>query len=331
VIRGEAGIGKSRCWPTRPRAPTGCGCLRGIGVSRSRSTRSPPSTSFSAGRRHLDGIPARQRAALRGAFGLEEAGDDRFLVSVAILSVLAEVAEEQPLLCLVDDAQWLDGASADALTFAARGWRPRASCCCSRPATTRPGLRRARAARTALGGLDATAARRAAGRGGTGGPRGPRPAGGLDRRQPARTARTARVADRRPARRPGAAARPAPGRARRRAGLPGPGPAAGDDTQTLLLVAAAEDTGDLDVVLRAAAELGVPPGALDDAEKAGLVRVESTTVAFHHPLVRSAVYRGCHVPPAPGRPRGPRVGPRRRPPGLAPRRRRGRPGRDGRG
>jgi hypothetical protein len=57
----------------------------------------------------------------RGALGLAEGGgDERFLVSLAALSLLSEAAEEKPLLCLVDDAHWLDDASADALVFVAR-------------------------------------------------------------------------------------------------------------------------------------------------------------------------------------------------------------------
>ncbi len=70
---------------------------------------------------HLERLPSPQASALKGAFGLATAHDtDRFLIAVGALSLLAEVAEERPLLCLVDDAQWLDQASWDALAFAAR-------------------------------------------------------------------------------------------------------------------------------------------------------------------------------------------------------------------
>jgi len=65
------------------------------------------------------------------------------------------------------------------------------------------------------------------------------------------------------------------------------------DTQTLLLVAAAHDNGQLDGVLRAAQALGVGPGALGEAETSGLLRVDSAVVSFVHPLMRSAIYRGA--------------------------------------
>jgi hypothetical protein len=69
----------------------------------------------------VDDLPEVQRAALHGAFGLSADGvPDRFVVSMAVLGLLTAVAEEQPLTCIVDDAHWLDRASADALVFAAR-------------------------------------------------------------------------------------------------------------------------------------------------------------------------------------------------------------------
>ena len=69
----------------------------------------------------LPRLPAPQRAALAAGLGLmPAAGSDRFLVSAGVLSLLAEAAEERPLLCVIDDAQWLDTPSADALVFTAR-------------------------------------------------------------------------------------------------------------------------------------------------------------------------------------------------------------------
>jgi predicted ATPase len=69
----------------------------------------------------IDVLPGPQAAALRGAFGMGPAsGADRFLVGLATLTLLSELATEQPLLCLIDDGQWVDEASADALRFVGR-------------------------------------------------------------------------------------------------------------------------------------------------------------------------------------------------------------------
>src|SRR5262249_46810491 len=69
----------------------------------------------------IDGLPGPQATALHGALGLIERGNqDRFLAGLAVLSLMSELAEDRPLLCLIDDAHWLDAASADALLFTAR-------------------------------------------------------------------------------------------------------------------------------------------------------------------------------------------------------------------
>lgn len=68
----------------------------------------------------LDRLPAPQIGALRGAFGLADVETNRFLIELGVLSLLAVVAAEQPLLCLISQACWLDGASADALVFVGR-------------------------------------------------------------------------------------------------------------------------------------------------------------------------------------------------------------------
>jgi hypothetical protein len=69
----------------------------------------------------VEQLPGPQAAALNGALGLaDRAGEDRFLISAACLTLLSELAERRPVLCLVDDVQWLDTPSADALLFAGR-------------------------------------------------------------------------------------------------------------------------------------------------------------------------------------------------------------------
>src|SRR5256885_11396401 len=122
VIRGEAGVGKSALLAYLIEQASGCRIARAVGVE------SEMELPF-AGLHQLcapmldrvEHLPAPQRDALATAFGLS-AGDppDRFLVGLAVLSLLSEVANEQPLLCVVDDAQWQDPASAQTLAFVAR-------------------------------------------------------------------------------------------------------------------------------------------------------------------------------------------------------------------
>jgi DNA-binding CsgD family transcriptional regulator len=122
VLRGEAGVGKSALLDYALESAGGCRVARAAGVESEMELPYAGLHQLCApmlGRLEL--LPDPQRGALQVAFGLSE-GDapDRFLVALAVLNLLSGVAEERPLLCLVDDAQWLDRASAQALAFAAR-------------------------------------------------------------------------------------------------------------------------------------------------------------------------------------------------------------------
>ena len=82
----------------------------------------------------VEGLPVPQREALRTAFGVSAGpAPDRFLVGLAVLGLLSEVASERPLVCVVDDLQWLDRASVQALAFVARRLAADRSAWCSRP------------------------------------------------------------------------------------------------------------------------------------------------------------------------------------------------------
>ncbi|MFI7637340.1 AAA family ATPase [Nonomuraea sp. NPDC049400] len=122
VVRGEAGIGKSALLSYAENAAADMRILRGVGVE------TEVGLAF-AGLHLLLGsfadrltaLPPLQAAALRGVFGLTDAQPaERFMVGLATLSLLSELAEDRPLLCVIDDAHWLDQASADALLFASR-------------------------------------------------------------------------------------------------------------------------------------------------------------------------------------------------------------------
>ena len=240
----------------------------------------------------LEGLPDPQRAALGVAFGLETgAAPDRFLVGLAALGLLSEVAEQQPLLCVVDDAQWLDRASAQALAFVAR--RLLAEPVALVFATHEPGEEFRGLPELLVGGLHDGDARELLSSV-VGGP--------LDERVRDRIVAETRgnplallelprgvpgvpgVADA-----PGAS----PGRIeesfRRRLEVLPPA------TRRLLLVAAAEPTGEPGLVWRAAQLLGIGTEVLAPAADAGLLAI-GERVMFRHPLVRSAVYRAAPAP-----------------------------------
>ena len=122
VVRGEPGVGKTALLEYMVEQASGCRVVRAAGVQ------SEMELAFAGLHQllapmldRLERLPVPQRDALRTAFGVSPgSAPDRFFVGLAVLSLLSEVAEEQPLICLVDDEQWLDRASAQALAFVAR-------------------------------------------------------------------------------------------------------------------------------------------------------------------------------------------------------------------
>lgn len=248
----------------------------------------------------FDRLPAPQARALRVAFGLEDGPTvEPFLVGVATLSVLTDAAEpDQPLLCVVDDAHWLDSASADALLFAARQLAadPVAMVFAARTGDTAgrafaaPGL-----PVLEVRGLDDTAARQLLDeRGGD-----PLP-GGVAERLVRDTGGNPLALLELPTGLTSAqlhGEEPLPQQLTLTAGverafldrcrrLP-------EQVQTLLLVAAADATGRVATVRQAAATLGVDATAWTDAERSNLVTIAGDTVSVRHPLVRSAVYQAA--------------------------------------
>jgi predicted ATPase len=122
ILRGEAGIGKSALLAYVSNHAQGTHVARAVGVE------SEMELAYSGLQQicgpmldHLERLPQPQRAALSTVFGLiEGSAPDRFLVALATLSLFADVAEQQPLVCIVEDAHWLDQASEQTLAFVAR-------------------------------------------------------------------------------------------------------------------------------------------------------------------------------------------------------------------
>ncbi|HEV2284901.1 MAG TPA: AAA family ATPase, partial [Steroidobacteraceae bacterium] len=238
-------------------------------------------------------LPEPQRRALEGAFGFAAApaAADRLLVGLAVLSLLSELAEDGPLLCLVDDAQWLDRESAQALLFAARRLDAEGVCLLfaardGEPSFDTPGIEDVRISELEPSAAAALLSERA---------------GQLDPGARYRVLAEARGNPLALCELPAAvtAARgdsavgvvPLTGRlsdaftaqARR---LP-------ERTVTLLRLIAADTTVDLGILLRAATVCGAGLEDLEPAERARLVttgRDPSGTVAFRHPLVRAAIW-----------------------------------------
>jgi DNA-binding CsgD family transcriptional regulator/tetratricopeptide (TPR) repeat protein len=319
LLSGEPGIGKTSLLEAASRhaAERGVQVLSGVGVpseadlpfsglhqllllgsDRSSAPPAPPtgdpqvSTSMFD---RLEQLPEPQRDALRSAFGLDvEPAPDRFLVGLAVLSLLSEAAEEQPLLCVVDDAQWLDQTSAQALAFVARrlSAEPVAIVFAAGeqgenfrglPELMVEGLADAEALELLHAAVPAPLDERvserilAESRGNPLAllelPRGLSPAqlaGGFG--FPAVTAEMRSLSG-----------RLEESFLQRLETLPA-------DTQLLLLVAAADPVGDPALLWRAAQRLGIEYDALSPAATSGLLEVDGR-VRFRHPLVRSAVYR----------------------------------------
>jgi DNA-binding CsgD family transcriptional regulator len=294
VVRGEAGIGKSALLEYLEQRASGCGIARAVGVESEMELAYAGLQQLCLPfRDRLEHLPGPQRGALGTAFGLRAGGaPDRFLVGLAVLSLLADLAEKRPLVCIMDDAQWLDAASAQALAFVAR--RLGAESVGLVFAVREPAGERHLAGlpELAVGGLGDRDAQELLGT---------VLAGPLDEQ-----VRDRIVAEthgnplallelprgRTPAELAGGfglSGGPAvPGRIEqsyreRLAPLP-------PSTRLLLLVAAAEPAGDPVLVLRAAAGLGIGPDAAASAASVGLVAF-GAQVRFSHPLVRSAVYR----------------------------------------
>src|SRR4051794_10787436 len=122
VLRGEAGAGKTALLRHVPEAAEGCTIVWATGVESEMELAFAGLHSLCAPMLdRLDQLPEPQRDALSTAFGMSVGpAPDRFLVGLAVLSLLAESAEEHPLLCIVDDAQWLDRVSSETLGFVAR-------------------------------------------------------------------------------------------------------------------------------------------------------------------------------------------------------------------
>ena len=299
VLRGEAGIGKTALLEYLSAAAEGCRIVRAAGIESEMELAFAGLHALCApmlGR--LGNLPVPQRDALNTAFGMSAGPPpDRFLVGLAVLSLLADAAEERPLLCIVDDAQWLDRVSVQTLAFVARrllaeqvglvfalrdsGDERRLE---GLTELVVEGLLADDARRlldaTIPGPFDTPVRDRILGEAG-GNPlallefgRGGKQiavAGGFG--LPVEVPLSSRIEQ---------------GFVRQLEPLTA-------ETRRLLLLAAAEPVGDVPLLWRAAERLGIGPEAAGAAEAAGLVEI-GARVRFRHPLVRSAAYRAAPAP-----------------------------------
>jgi DNA-binding CsgD family transcriptional regulator len=292
VLHGEAGVGKTALLEYAVNAAGACRVLRTGGVEGEMELPFAALQQLCSPILELnERLPPPQRDALAVAFGLS-AGQaaNPFLVGLAVLGLMSEAADERPLVCVVDDAQWLDGASGRALAFVARrllaekilllfAARDVGSALAGLPELHVEGLN-GRDARMLLESalaarLDAPILERlvAEARGNPLAllemPRGLTPAqmaGGFT--LPTALPLSSQIEQ---------------NFVRRLENLP-------RDAKRLLLLAAADAVGDPALVWRAASGLGIPESAAETAQSEGLLTI-AARVRFRHPLVRSAVYR----------------------------------------
>jgi DNA-binding CsgD family transcriptional regulator len=296
VVRGEAGVGKTALLAdTRERAAD-MHALTSVGVESEAELPFAGLHQLVRPALHLlDRLPGPQAHALQGALGLSDRGEnERFLVSAACLTLLSELAERRPVLCIVDDAQWLDTPSADALLFVARRLGAEGIVMMF---GAREGDDRRFEARgvdeLVLGALDAAAADELLAHGSRMAPAVREAlveqAGGIALAlvelpaalTPAQLAGAEPLPETLPLTRD--VERLFSARVRR---LP-------ESAQRALLIVAADGSGALGPVSRACEELGLGADALTPAEHAGLVAVHGARIELRHPLVRSAVYQGA--------------------------------------
>ncbi len=299
IVRGEAGIGKSALLDAAVGRADGMRVFRALGVE------SEVDIAFSGlhellrpALASLDTVPDAQAVALRAALALSaDAVAERLAVFGGALSLLAAVAEEQPLLCVIDDAHWLDEASAAAMTFVARRLDADgiAVLFAVREPETRtfvaPGIPELR-----LGGLDRAAARKLLAT------RLPPGAGSLFTERLIEISRgnplalielpsgptASQLAEAGPLDEPVRAGTAVEhGFRRRLAQLP-------RSARRALLVVAASDVAEPRAVARALDVLGLDSRSLEPAEQAGLVTLASS-VDFCHPLARSAIYAAAEA------------------------------------
>jgi DNA-binding CsgD family transcriptional regulator len=296
VLHGDPGVGKSALLGYLAGRASGCRLVRAAGVESEMELPYAALQQLCAPMlSHLDHLPPPQRDALGTAFGLSAGpAPDRFLIGLALLSLLSDVADEQPLVCLIDDVQWLDSASAQALAFVGRRLGAESVALIVASRVVNPEM-------AALPEVQVTGLREADGRAlldavltapldervrdqfvvETGGnplallelPRGLGVhglAGGFGL--------------------PGAEPLSAAVQESFRRGVQ----AVPEQTRRLLLLAAAEPLGDPVLLWRAAATLGIGADAARPAAAAGLAEF-GARVRFRHPLARSAVYQSASV------------------------------------